>query len=548
MNRIIRGIFISILWAMTAFSPVAAQQDPVAEALIARMDELQSSGDLEISGADIAAREILPAVYSNREFQPMWANETRVQELIALIQTAPQDGLETSDYFLDQLQSQLAKAQSSAAPMDQADRDILLTESLNRFSYHQLFGKVNATALDANINFTRTFLDGRVVVEAIPEIIASPVPLQEQLEQAVHRGPFYRTLQKHLANYRQIAASGGWPEVPAGETLHKGDNDPRVAAMRARLIVTGDLPAGSDTSSTIFDDALETAVMSFQRRHELGTDGIVGKNSYAAMNIPVETRIDQIRLSLERLRWVRGERAERFIAVNIAGFRVFFVNDEGIIWISRAMVGKTYRQTPVFRGTLSYMEVNPTWTVPPTILRNDTLPAIKRDPGYLKSKNMSVIDRNGRKVDPATIDWQSYSRGLPYSIRQEPGPKNALGEIKFIFPNEHFIFLHDTPSRSLFAQPDRAFSSGCIRVEHPFELAEQIMNESAKWDQAALEQIRDSRTTRRINTPRLPVLILYLTASLQTDGQPRFLKDVYSRDGALLAALDGDVLITPLGN
>ena len=435
---------------MAAFSHVAAQQTPVAEALSARMVELQSRGNLEIGGADIAAREILPAIYANREFQPMWNNETRVQELIALIQTAPQDGLETSDYFLDQLQSQLARARSSGTPLDQADRDILLTESLIRFGYHQLFGKVNATALDANINFTRTFLDGREAVAAIPEDIASPMPLQEQLERAVHRGPFYRTLQKHLADYRQIAADGGWPLVPAGESLREGDNDPRVAVLRARLTVTGDFPAGSDTSSTVFDEALKTAVMRFQERHELGADGIVGKNSYAAMNVPVETRIDQIRLSLERLRWVRGERAERFIAVNIAGFQVFYVNDDGIVWISRAMVGKTYRQTPVFRGTLSYMEVNPTWTVPPTILLNDTLPAIKRDPGYLKSKNMSVIDRDGRKVNPATIDWPSYSRGFPYSIRQEPGPKNALGEIKFIFPNEHFIFLHDTPSRSLF--------------------------------------------------------------------------------------------------
>ncbi|MGD8978143.1 MAG: L,D-transpeptidase family protein [Gammaproteobacteria bacterium] len=547
MLQIKNGLLIFVVWAMAASFPAAAQQDPVAEALSARMEELQFGGDLAIGGADIAAREVLPAVYANRGFQPMWTDEKRVQELLALIRTAPEDGLETSDYYLEELQSQFDAAKASGAALDKADLDVLLTESLIRFGYHQLFGKVNAAALDANINFTRDFFGGRSSVEAIPEIIASSVPLQTQLDQAVHRSPFYRGLQRHLADYRKIAAEGGWPLVPEGETLRKGDDDPRVAAIRARLIVTGDL-AGSDTGSTVFDDELEAAVMGFQARHELGADGIVGKNSYAAMNVPVETRIDQIRLSLERLRWVRGDRADRFVAVNIAGYRVFFVDEEQIAWSTRAMVGKTYRQTPVFRGTMSYMEINPTWTVPPTILRKDTLPAIKRDPGYLASKNMSVIDRDGRKVDPATIDWQSYTRGIPYSIRQEPGPNNALGEIKFIFPNKHFVFLHDTPNRSLFARPDRAFSSGCIRVENPFELAELMMNDPGKWGQAALKEVRDSRQTRRLNTPRLPVLILYLTASLQPDGEARFLKDVYGRDAAVLAALDGEVLITPLGS
>jgi murein L,D-transpeptidase YcbB/YkuD len=272
----------------------------------------------------------------------------------------------------------------------------------------------------------------------------------------------------------------------------------------------------------------------------------MGKQSYEAMNVPVETRIDQLRLSLERLRWVRGDRAERFIAANIAGYRVFFVSDDKLIWTSRAMVGKAYRQTPVFRGSLSYLEINPTWTVPPTILKQDVLPAIQRDPAYLKTRNMNVIDRQGRQVDPATIDWQSLEGGFPYAIRQEPGPKNALGEIKFIFPNEHAVFLHDTPNRSLFARPERAFSSGCIRVENPFELAELILNDPAKWDQAALLKVRDSRVTERITTPKLPVLILYLTASVQADGQARFLKDVYQRDAAVLKALNGKVVITPV--
>jgi murein L,D-transpeptidase YcbB/YkuD len=546
MNPLMRRLALVLFVMLTAASPVSADQDPAAGAMKARLDALETAGVLEIGGARITARDILSAVYEKRGFRPMWTDSGRVQELLALIAAAPADGLDSADYFLTELQAQVAKAEASGAPPDQADLDILLTESLLRFGYHQLFGKVNPAALDSDINFTRKFLGDREPEVAIPEIIASPVPLQQQLDDSVHRSPVYRTLQRHLADYRRINDAGGWPRVAAGETLRKGDNDPRVVTLRERLIVTGDLPAGSDTRSPIFDEALEAAVIGFQARHALAADGVVGKQSYEAMNVPVETRIDQLRLSLERLRWVRGDRAERFIAANIAGYRVFFVNDNELIWTSRAMVGKAYRQTPVFRGTLSYLEINPTWTVPPTILKQDVLPAIKRDPAYLQTRNMSVIDRQGRKVDPATIDWTSLEGGFPYAIRQEPGPKNALGEIKFIFPNEHAVFLHDTPNRSLFARPERAFSSGCIRVENPFALAELILNDPAQWDQAALLKVRDSRARERVKTPKLPVLILYLTASVQADGQARFLKDVYARDAAVLAALNGKVVITPL--
>jgi murein L,D-transpeptidase YcbB/YkuD len=466
--------------------------------------------------------------------------------VVELLETAPQDGLKPEDYFVAELRTRVARAHETRSSLEQADLDILLTESLIRFGYHQLFGKVNPVALDANINFTRTFLDDRDPASAIPEIVASPKPLRVQLDDAIPRSVFYQTLQKNLAEYRDIATAGGWPAVPEGPTLHPGDNDPRVTAIRRRLIVTGDLPTGSDTESTAFDEALKAAVIRFQERHGLATDGVVGKASYAALNVPVETRIDQLRLSLERLRWVRSERGERFIGINIAGFRVYFVDDTGIVWTGRAMVGKPYRQTPVFRGTMSYLEINPTWTVPPTILKNDVLPAIKKDPGYLETKQMSVIDRDGHKVDPAGVDWQSFRTGIPYSIRQEPGPNNALGEIKFIFPNEHFVFLHDTPDRRLFDRPERTFSSGCIRVEHPFELAALVMNDPADWNRAKLQAIRDSHKTRRINTPPLPVLVLYLTASAEQDVRPRFLRDIYDRDDAVLRALNGPVVMTPL--
>ena len=537
-------IIIIIMTILPAFQPIWA--DTVAEALSGRMEELSFGGHLAIDGADIGGRDVIPEIYASRNFEPLWTDADRIQELLVMLDTAPEHGLNPDDYFVSQIRSLVAQLEDSDVALDRANLDILLTTALGRFVYHQLFGKVNPESLDSNINFRRELLYDEGPVIAIPKAIASAEPLQEQLNQAIPRGPLYRTMQQILSDYRAIEVAGGWPIVPAGATLHKGDQDPRVKDLRRRLAVTGDLPPDADVASDSFDDDVEAGVIAFQDRHALDADGVVGNQSYMAMNVPVQTRIDQIRMSLERFRWVFEELGERFVVVNIAGFRVFVINNQQFVWESRAMVGKTYRQTPVFRGDIRYMELNPTWTVPPGILRNDVLPAIKRDPGYLEKKNMSVIDRDGKIVDPATVDWQAYSKGVPYTFRQEPGPNNALGRIKFIFPNEHFVFLHDTPSRGLFDRSERAFSSGCIRVEFPLRFAEVLTNldNQPTWDEPALQEVLDTRKTQRIlmKTP-LPVLILYLTASIDTRNRVRFLRDVYDRDAKLLEALDGDVRI-----
>lgn len=536
---------IIFLFALAAV-PQLSGADAISEALYSRMEELQFGGDLEINGAAVAARDVMPEIYASRDFQPLWTRPARIQELLELLDTAPDHGLDPDDYYVDQLRALIARQEESGSPLDAADLDILLTEALGRFVYHQLFGKVNPTGLDSNINFRREFLTGDGPVTAVPSVVADSTPLQDQLQQALPRGPVYRALQQALADYRAMAAAGGWPGVPVGAALRKGDRDPRVSDLRRRLAVTGDLPASVGVESEQFDEDVEAAVIAFQERHALDADGIVGNQSYLAMNVPVQARIDQLRLSLERLRWVRGEVGSEFVVVNIAGFRVVVFRDQEIIWESRTMVGKPYRQTPVFRGDIRYMELNPTWTVPPGILRKDILPAVKRDPNYLASKNISVIDSGGQIVDPATVNWQAYTRGVPYTLRQEPGPGNALGRIKFIFPNKHFVFLHDTPSRGLFDRAERTFSSGCIRVENPMDLAALLtkLDNQQDWDADALQGVLDTRQTRRINLQKpMPVLIVYLTASIDAKDRVRLLKDVYERDPPLLKALDGDVRI-----
>ena len=269
---------------------------------------------------------------------------------------------------------------------------------------------------------------------------------------------------------------------------------------------------------------------------------MVGRGTLAALNVPVEARIDQLRVNLERMRWVFRDvkDVDEFLLVNVAGFRAYRVRDQEFVWSARAQVGKPYRKTPVFQAKMTYLEFNPTWTVPPTILRRDVLPRLEKDPGYLKQKNMRVLDLNGRVIDPATIDWSNVSRRrFPYMIRQEPGPQNALGRVKFIFPNKYFVFLHDTPSRALFERSERAFSSGCIRVEKPLELATDLLAPNEGWDRQRIDEVVASGKTTRVNLERgMPVLLMYWTAGVQADGTVMFYNDVYDRDQRVLEALN----------
>lgn len=506
------------------------------------IETLLTQKDLQIEGVRILAEQTILDVYRDNGFRPMWTRP-QVESLIRMIKTASDHGLEPADYNADTLFTVLTQWLADPTEEVRARAEILLTESLLRYAYHRRYGKAKANQIDPDINFRRQTFKGQPVSKNVLAAMASP-SLESFIEQAAPSGPYYRKLQHWLGVYRRIQAEGGWPTVPEGPTLRTGDDSRRVAAIRAHLETAGYLDENAGMRPDYFDKELQVAVRQFQKRHNLDADGVVGKMTIEAMNVPVESRADQIRISLERLRWADQERSDTLVAVNIAGFEALFFKDGELVWTTRAMVGKSYRKTPVFRGDIAYMEFNPTWTIPPGILRNDTLPAIKRDPNYLASKQIEVIDNKGKVIDPKTVNWNQYKNSVPYTLRQTPGPHNSLGTVKFIFPNEHFVFLHDTPHRELFDRPERAFSSGCIRIEDPLRLAELLLDDPAKYNRSVLQAVVDSRKTQRISLkPKIPVAILYLTAALDGDGHVAFMKDIYGRDPAVLAALDGPVTI-----
>jgi murein L,D-transpeptidase YcbB/YkuD len=331
-----------------------------------------------------------------------------------------------------------------------------------------------------------------------------------------------------------------------GPTLKPGSDDVSVAKLRDRLEYFADT-ATSANKNRYFDSDLEQLVRNFQRSYGLFEDGLVGQITQLALNRSAAAHVAQLRVNLERIRWIFRDIEENYLAVNIAAFHAAYIERGEIVWNGRAVVGRRFRQTPSFKATMTHMIFNPTWTVPPTILKEDILPAMREDPTYLQRKNLRVLNHTGTHVDPLTIDWQHANGGnFPYLLRQDPGPQNALGRVKFIFPNRHLVYVHDTPSRELFDRAERTFSSGCIRIERPLELAEILLRGKDDPTRPKVEQFLAMDSPHKVDLKHpVTVMLLYLTAFTSQDGVLQFRRDIYGRDPAVLRALDGPFKFVP---
>ncbi|MFZ5557759.1 MAG: L,D-transpeptidase family protein [Pseudomonadota bacterium] len=531
-------VFNGLLVALALLPAGAAAAETAVEPLRLAVERLRAS-ETRAGGERIAARDLIAEFYERRGFAPAWVDPARIRELAALVEASRDHGLDPADYH-----ATAVRAFAVAAAADPAARELLLTDALVRLAYHLHFGRVNPKELDPDWNFGRS-LRGLDPVQALERALSAPALAPEVLAYAP-RLDYYWSLMDALARYRELAARGGWPAVPAGPTLKPGMSDPRVTALRSRLVATGDLAGVEAADPALFDAGLEAAVRRFQERHGLEADGAVGRKTLAELNVPVAARIDQIRVNLERARWVAQDLTGDFLMVDIAGYRAALYLGGLPVWTSRVVVGRPYRETPVFRAPMQYLVINPTWTVPPTILKQDVLPKLAKDPAYLARENMTVVDNQGRPVDAGAIDWKRYARGgFPYQIVQQPGDRNALGRIKFMFPNSHFVYLHDTPAKALFDRAERAFSSGCIRVEAPVDLAVLLLDDPERWGPDAVRAAIAGGQTRTVPVRRkLPVLLLYWTAEVR-DGIVYFRPDLYGRDRAVLKALQGPVRLTP---
>ncbi len=505
--------------------------------------------DLDMADGTVALHDGVLAFYRERQYAPAWFEEQSLTEqarqLVGILRQAETEGLNPEDYHVSAI-SALIDLQRIFNAYEElwnasalARLDILLTNAFLRYATHLTLGRVDPAAVYPRewravqrqadvVQVLRFSLDQGRVAEALAEMVPAY--------------PEYFQLRDYLARYRSLAKQGGWPQIPAGPKVNPGEEDWRIPWLRRHLARVGDLAREPDSDPQIFDGETVAALMRFQERHGLKADGVLGPETVAALNVTVEERIRQIEINLERWRWLPKALGKRYLLVNIAGFSLTVVENGEAVLKMAVVVGTPFRRTPVFSAHLSYLIFSPYWNVPVTILREDKLPLIKADPNYIAAHHYEIVswqDFPNRLLNPRSIDWSRITaRNFPGLLRQKPGPWNPLGRVKFMFPNDFSVYLHDTPDRHLFASEQRSFSSGCIRIERPLDLALYLLQGQKDWDADRIRKAMSANRTRRVDLQRpLPVHILYQTAWVDDQGRLQTRQDLYQRDAALYAAL-----------
>ena len=505
---------------------------------------------LDVAGEAVYSLRVLPAFYESRVYAPAWSRDgapiAAARELADRIRSADIEGLDPAAYHLEAISRLLGRRAPTAAEL--AELDLLLTDAFLILGAHLVSGRVDPETFDPEWFAYRREVD---LVEALTRALGATGPARVLDGLLPAHGGYFR-LRDALARYRALADAGGWPTVGQGPTLRPGDSDPRVVRLRDRLNVTDpEVEAPRATSSDeLYDSRLEQRVRAFQRRHGLDDDGAVGAKTQAALDVPAAERVRAIELNLERWRWLPRELGDRYVLVNIPGCYVVVIDDGRAVLSMRAAVGRRLRRTPVFSDAIRYFVLNPYWEVPHSLAVRDKLPEIQKDPSYLDRQGFRVYQGWGSdqvSVDPASVDWAGVTAGsFRYRLRQSPGPLNALGRIKFMFPNRFNIYLHDTPERRVFDRAERDVSSGCIRLERPIDLAVELMGPQSKWDRQALEAALETGAEKVLTLERpVPVHLLYWTAWVDTEGTMHFRRDIYERDPLLDRALRETARGTP---
>jgi murein L,D-transpeptidase YcbB/YkuD len=472
---------------------------------------------------------------------PVWINSNVLGKngyvLLDYIRQIARHGLNPSDYHLFLLEKYVDKTKLFMA-MDTEDMmklDVLLTDAYLLLGLHLYYGKVDSEKEGENWTIQRKK----------PEL-----QLNRKLEEALTAGditnglnllaPRYRSywmMKEDLAFFLELE-NEPWPAIISDTTINPAQSNQLLPKIRRRLIKLR--YSLSDSISVTYDTELEKQLKNFQKGWGLNADGVIGKGTLLALNTRPEMLINRLKVNMERFRWLPLHEPRKYLMVNIASFDLVLIEGVDTLISMRAIVGKDYRETPVFNALMTYIVFGPSWTVPPTILKNDVIPELLKGPEYLKKKNMKLLRYDGSEIAYSEIDWTKISRNnFPYMVRQNPGPENALGKVKFMFPNSYNVYIHDTPSRGYFARDDRAMSSGCIRIEKPFELAELLLADSPEWPpekiHTAMQQNRGQ--TASLKTP-VEVLLLYLTSWTGGNGRVQFRKDIYMWDELIVKALN----------
>jgi murein L,D-transpeptidase YcbB/YkuD len=478
--------------------------------------------------------------YETRQFQPAWLTaqglRPQSQELLKAIDASAADGLDPRRYQRERLASLLHEIEQTESWDDPAAQRLLaytdmhLTYTFLTLGAHLATGRQQPETLriDWYTKPRNVDLDAR-----LEKALADTGNLDDALRTLRPPEDGYKPLTDALARYGQIAANGGWRTLEPSEELKVGERNERVGDLKDRLRAEGYLPAAQEgdaakPESYVFDQTVTDAVARFQKLHGLEVTGKVDKDTLAELNVPAAARVQQIQLNLERWRWMPSDFGERYIKVNIPEYKMALIDKGKPELEMRVVVGKAQQsRTPVFSDKMTYLELNPAWNIPDGIAKEEILPKVASNPGYLESHNMEVVQE-----------------GSTTRLRQRPGPDNPLGQVKFMFPNEHDIYLHDSPADHLFAETERDFSHGCIRLEKPMDLAHVLLKDSKEWTPEKLQEVLASGEQKSISLPHpLPVHLLYFTAWVDKDGTVEFRRDVYGHDTKLAKALAEEPIV-----
>ncbi|WP_428031263.1 L,D-transpeptidase family protein [Ancylobacter sp.] len=511
-----------------AAAPALAPPPPAAQAaapapVSARLAEIVS-GQLPRLAPRQADQQALAAFYADRQYQPVFTAEAGLtplgQSAVDVFAAAGEEGLDPADYSVPPLPADADAAQ-------RADAEMRLAAMTLVYARHVQSGRFDPKIISKDVDPTPTVPDAATV---LAQVAGAPDPRAVFASFAPQYGQ-YKALKEKLATLMAQAPAVSHALIPPGPSLRPGESDPRVPLLRARLGVAAD--GGDDRYDSLVVDAVED----FQRQAGLAPDGIVGRGTLAALNDTGADPVPDIVANMERWRWVPHEVAPAYVMVNIPEFMVRVVVDEQPIHQTRVVVGKPETQTPILSENMQYAVFNPSWHVPPSIMRNEMLPKLQADPYALQRQGIDVV-RNGRVIDPGMVDWRRGTQG--YAFRQEPGERNALGRMKFMFPNKHAVYLHDTPSRALFARDRRAFSHGCVRVLEPLEFAEVLFSlgrPKEGWTQQKLSRLLGGDEKSLPLKNKFPVHLVYFTTFVDGNGQMVSREDLYGINAATKANL-----------
>lgn len=469
-------------------------------------------------------------LYGARHFEPIWLTRDSAgkvgfspsaDKIIALFRDAETEGLRPGDYLTPAIE--LNRIPGNATAM--AGLETAFSAAVMRYANHLHNGRVRPQSVSENFDIQPKPIDEAALLARLAGS-DDPAAVLGELEP---RHPQFLALKAALARFEDDAADRPAP-IAQGPVLRPGNSDTRLPAIRDRLKLTA-------STSAAYDEATVTAVKDFQRGLGLEVDGIIGPATIAALNGGPATRREDIIANMERWRWMPADLGAFNVVVNIPEFRLAINRDGREEYTTRVVVGTTKNQTPIFSDNIRHLVVNPYWNVPSSIIRGEIAPAVMRNPGYIDSQNMDLL-YNGSAVSPWQVNWSQVSpSNFPFRVRQRPGPGNALGQIKFLFPNKHDVYLHDTPSKGLFSRSLRAFSHGCVRVENPMEFADALMANEANISRASLEAMFGP-SERWVNPQaQIPVHLTYFTLHVDADGTIRNFGDVYGHNENLIAAM-----------